>query len=53
MESSDDMLKNPWAGSGGEKVTEWEDGKGIGDQIESGKKVDTTVSPWDSSKADF
>ena len=53
MGSSDDILKNPWSSSGGEKITEWQDGKGIEDQIESGKGVDTTVSPWDNSKSDF
>jgi hypothetical protein len=53
MGSSDDVLKNTWAGSGGEKVTDWQDGKGIEGQIESGKGVDTNVSEWDKVKSDF
>lgn len=53
MGSSDDILKNPWANSGGEKVSDWQDGKGITDQIESGKGIDSNVSAWDNVKSDF
>jgi hypothetical protein len=53
MSSSDNILKNPWSGSGNEKVTEWQDGKGISGQVESGKKPDTKVTPWQDVKSDF
>lgn len=43
MGSSDNILDNAWGNSGGEKITEWEDGRGIEDQIESGKELDTRI----------
>jgi hypothetical protein len=43
MGSSDDILRNPWENAGGEKITEWEDGRGIENQIESGKEPDTRI----------
>jgi hypothetical protein len=53
MGSSDNIFDNSWSKSGGEKVTEWEDGKGISGQVESGKKPDTKVTPWQDVKSDF
>jgi hypothetical protein len=53
MSSSDNILNNPWAKSGGEKVSGWEKNGTIADEIESGRKPDTNISPWDNAKSDF
>jgi hypothetical protein len=47
MRSSDNIFDNLWSKSGGEKITEWEDGRGIENQIESGKAPDTQLPECD------